>query len=191
VVWRLDPERNVLVPLAQLPPFSVVQAVRIVQQSGMLEVLVDGQVKGFISAAHLAPGDISAARGTYCGYNSGPTPMDAEVLERRGHGDGTIHIDNRSVEPAVLKLRDANGAVAAAVFLNPGSHADLDGLPAGTYRPDFAIGELWSRACNVFTAGMRARRMQDTIAVPGSARIDITTDAAGTTDISDQDFGKE
>ena len=191
MVWRLDPERNALVPLAQLPPFSAVQAVRIVRQSGMLEVLVDGQVNGFIRAANLAPGDISAARAAYCGYNSGPTPTDAEVLERRGEGNATIHIDNRAIEPAVLKLRDTTGAIAAAVFLNPGSHADLGGLPPGTYRPEFAIGELWSRACNLFTAGMQARRMQDAITVPGSARIRIAPDAAGTADISDQDFAKE
>ncbi len=191
VIWRLDPERNVLVPLAQLPPFSAVQAVRIIRQSGMLEVLVDGQANGFISAARLAPGDLSAARNAYCGYNSGPAPTDAEVLERSGHGNGMVHIDNRAVQPVVLKLRDAAGAVIASVFLNPGSHADLGDLPAGTYRPEFAIGELWSRACNAFAAGMRARRMQASITVPGSDRIEIAAAADKTTEISDQAFAKE
>lgn len=191
VVWRLDPDRNVLVPIAQLPPFSAVQAVRIVRQSGMLEVLVNGQANGFISAAHLIPGDISAARNAYCGYNSGPTPVDAEVLEHRGHGNGRVHIDNRAVQPAVLKLRDETGAVAAAVFLNPGGQADLEDLPAGTYRPEFAIGELWSRACNAFAAGMRARRMDASISVPGNPRIEVAAEADGTSELSDQAFEKE
>jgi hypothetical protein len=31
-------------------------------------------------------------------------------------------------------------------------------LPDVSYRPEYAIGELWSRACNSFAAGMRAQR---------------------------------
>ncbi|HBK06259.1 MAG TPA: hypothetical protein DDZ81_10395 [Acetobacteraceae bacterium] len=191
VLWRLDPERNALVPLGQLPPFSAVQAVRIVRQNGMLEVLVNEKGNGFIGADHLTPGDATAARNAYCGYNSGPTPADAEVLERRGYGNGRLRIENRAVQPAVMKLRDETGAVVVAVFLGPGGHADLDGLPEGIYRPEFAIGELWSRACNAFAAGMRARRMQASIRVPGSARIVVTADTEGASEISDQAFEME
>ena len=36
-------------------------------------------------------------------------------------------------------------------------------MPEGVYRPEFAIGELWSRACNMFAAGMRARRMEESV----------------------------
>lgn len=144
VLWSLDPERNALVPLAELPPFSAVQAVRLIRQSGMLEVVVDDHRNGFISADRLTPGDATAARQAYCGYNAGPTPYDGEVLERRGYGGGTLEMENRAVQPAVVKLRDLTGAVVLSMFLGPGGHATFDRLPEGTYHTEFAIGELWS-----------------------------------------------
>ena len=190
VLWRFDSERNTLVPLSQLPPFSEVQAVRLIRQSGMLEVLINDRGNGFVSADHLIPGDAIAARAAYCGYNSGPTPFDGELLERRGSGHGTLGLENRSMQPAVVKLRDETGAVAIAVFLGPGGHADLDGLPEGQYWSEFAVGELWSRACNGFVAGMRARRMEAAVSVPSEGHIVVAPDATepAAADISDQAF---
>jgi hypothetical protein len=34
-------------------------------------------------------------------------------------------------------------------------------LPEASYRPEFAVGELWSRACRGFAAGMRAERFAE------------------------------
>jgi hypothetical protein len=188
VLWRFDPDRNMLLPLGQLPPFSSVQAVRLVRQNGMLEVLVDDHGNGFVSADHLAPGNLAAAHHAYCSYNAGPTPFDGEQLERRGSGPGKLDVENRSVEPAVVKLRDDTGAVALAVFLAPGSHAALDGIPAGNYRTEFAIGELWSRACRSFAAGMRARRLDDPLQVPTENRLVVMPEEQGAADIPEQAF---
>jgi hypothetical protein len=189
MLWQWSQDRNTLAPTGQLPPFSSVQVVRLIRQSGMLEVLVD-QGTGFISADHLTPGDAEAARSAYCSYNAGVAPFDGEVLERHGSGRSTLALDNHSVQPAVVKLRDAGGAVAVAVFLGPGGHAVLDGLPEGLYRPEFAIGELWSRACNMFAAGMRARRLSQELRLPGAHRIIVTSDLGSPAafDISDQLF---
>lgn len=193
MLWRMDPARgNVLTPIGQLPPFSAVQAVRLIRQTGMLEVQVNTNVNGFISADHLAPGDALAAHRAYCGYNAGPMPFDGEVLERHATGAGTLTVQNRAVQPAVVKLRDTAGAVVVSVFLGPNGEVALSGLPEGTYRPDFAIGELWSRACNTFAAGMRARRTTATLRVPAASALVLAPDVnepAGT-DISDQAFGQ-
>jgi hypothetical protein len=194
VLWRHDAERNRMVPMGHLPPFSSVQAVRMVRQTGMLEVLVnDRGGNGFVNADHLMPGDAEAARSAYCSYNAGPTPFDGELLERRGSGNGTLVLENRAVQPAVVKFRDDTGAVIVSVFLGPGSHAELGGLPDGLYRPEFAIGELWSRACNLFAAGMRARRMDEMIRLPGSAPIVLTADGGepAASDVSDQAFEQD
>ena len=188
VLWRFDAGRNLLVPLGQLPPFSSVQAVRLVRQNGMLEVLVDDRGNGFISADHLTSGNLAAAHHAYCSYNAGPTPIDGEQLERRGSGPGTLDVENRSVEPAVVKLRDDTGAVALAVFLAPGSRAALDGLPPGNYQTEFAIGELWSRACRSFAAGMRARRLDDPLQIPGEGRLVLMPEQPGAADIAEQAF---
>ncbi len=193
VLWRWDAGRDGLVPLGQLPPFSAVQAVRLVRENGMLEVLLNDHASGFIRADHLTPGNAVAARRAYCGYNAGPTPHDGELLEQHGHGGATLELENRAVEPAVVKLRDDKGAVVWSVFLDPGSRAALDGLPAGTYHADYAIGELWSRACNSFAAGMQARRVAAVLQLPEASRLVVAPDAGkpAATEIPDQAFEHE
>jgi hypothetical protein len=188
MLWRLDVEHSTLIPIGQLPPFSAVQAIRLIRQSGMLEVMVNDHGNGFISADHLTPGNAAAARRAYCGYNAGPTPRDGELLERNGYGNGTLEVENRASQPVVVKLRDAAGAVALSVFLGPGGHASLGGLADGAYHTEFAIGELWSRACNSFAAGMRARRMNAALGVPGEQYLVVTADEPAAADISDQAF---
>ncbi len=193
VLWRQGADHSPLVSVGQLPPFSSVQAVRLVRQTGMLEVLINDAGTGFIAADHLMPGDVRAARTAYCSYNSGPAPFDGELLERHGSGSGDVSLDNHSVQPAVVKLRDQAGVVAVAVFLSPGSHAKITGLPSGSYRPEYAIGELWSRACNAFAAGMRARRMDQGVNLPGAAPIVVASDDSGAaaSDITDQMFQQD
>lgn len=193
VLWRLDRTRNTLVPLSQLPPFSLVQAVRLIRQNGMLEVLVNDQSNGFIGADHLTPGNAASARRAYCGFNAGQIPNDGELLERRGDGAGKIEIENRAAQPAVVKLRDETGVVALSVFLGSGGHAVFDGLPEGSYYTEFAIGELWSRACNSFAAGMQAQRMNAVVKMPGDAHLVVAPDLGEPTavDIPDQAFERK
>jgi hypothetical protein len=203
VLWQLDSAHNTLVPIGELPPFSSLEAVRLFRQNGLLEVLVDDHTHGYVQTAHLSPGDVDAAHRAYCSYNAGTAPMDGEVLEHRGHGTGSLQVINRAVQPAVVKLRDANGTVVFSVFLAPGGHTDLTSLPAGSYEADYAIGELWSRACNTFAAGMRAKRLDAPVTIPSVAipsgtvasdnRLVMATDSAGTpaSDMADQDFEKK
>jgi hypothetical protein len=193
VLWRLDTGRNALVPQGQLPPFSEVQAVRLIRQNGMLEVLVNDRGNGYVSADHATPGNAAAAHRAYCSYNAGPTPSDGEPLLRRGSGQGTLDLENRSVQPAVVKLRDQTGAVMLSVFLGPGGHAALEGLPDGLYRPEFAIGELWSRACNTFAAGMRSWRTDAALRLPGDQHLVVAPETAGapSSEISDQVFDRD
>jgi len=47
-----------------------------------------------------------------------------------------------------VKLRDAAGTAILSTYLAPGGHTRIEGLPDGKYRPDYAIGEFWSRACS-------------------------------------------
>jgi hypothetical protein len=193
VLWRLDPARNVVIPDRQLPPFSTVQAVRVLRQNGMLEVLVAGKPDGYIDASHLAPGNAEAARRGYCGYNAGPPPYNGEVLERTGYGGSRLRLDNRAVQPAVVKLRDPSGAVALSVFLAPGGYTNVEAVPDGSYRAEFAVGELWSRACASFAAGMRARRLDQVLTIPGGSGLEITSDAASlpSTDIADEVYAQK
>ena len=190
MLWVLDKQRNVLVPLGKLPPFSTVQAVRLIRQNGLVEVLVNDHGNGLISANRLTPGDTAAAHRAYCGYNAGLTPKDGELLERHGSGTGRLELENRALQPAVVKLRDAAGAVVVAVFLGPQGHAVFNVVPSGTYHPEFAIGELWSRACNSFAAGMRAWRMQVALQSPADSRLVVEPDAAAqaAANIPDQAF---
>jgi DnaJ domain len=176
ILYRLQPDHKTLVAEARLPPFSSVQATKLYTQSGVIEVLTGDGTTGFIPVGHLSPGGLAAARTAYCCYNAGTLPQDGEVLERSGNGPETLQVENRSIEPAVIRLRDAAGAAVVSVFLSPGGHAEVPGIPAGEFRPEYAIGELWSRACNGFATGMRAWQLTQTVRLPGQAPVVVTND---------------
>ncbi len=192
MLWRKEAERDAFVPIGQLPPFSSVQALHVNRQTGLMEVRFNDASNAFVDARRLTPGNGDAARRAYCAYNAGVAPYDGEVLERRGQGSGTLQVDNQSVQPAVVKLRDLSGAVALSLFLGPGGHSEFKDLPAGTYRAEFAIGELWSRACNTFAAGMRARRLLQPLATTTSPMLVLPAgDDPAAADISDQAFEQD
>ncbi|HEX2941188.1 MAG TPA: J domain-containing protein [Rhodopila sp.] len=192
-LWQWDPAGKAMRRVADLPNFSSVQALGLERQTGMVEVRVTDRTTGFIAADRTAPGDIRAARRAYCGYNAGSAPEDGELLQKRASGQGTVVLDNNAPQPAVVKLRDAAGAVALSVFLAPGSHAEVGDVPNGTYHPEFAFGELWSRACNGFTAEAEMGRLKQPVTVPGQNRIVLTPDSDGTSwsEISEQAFERD
>lgn len=193
VLWRLDAARKTLVAMANLPPFSTVQALRLLRQNGLAEVMVTADMNGYVAFDHLTPGDGAAARKAYCGYNTGPVPEDGELLEKRASGNATLTVENRAVQPAVLKLRNTAGAVVLSLFLGPNTRTELGRMPAGSFVPEFAVGELWSRACDGFIAGMRAGRLKQNILLPGNAPVVIAPDdgGAGWTEISEDAFERE
>lgn len=194
VIWRYEEARKAFVPNGQLPPFSSVQAVRLLRQNGLVEIRINDTATGFIEASRLAPGDATAAHRAYCGYNTGPMPGNGEVLRLTGSGKGRLELDNRTTQPAVVKLRDPSGAVVLTTYLAPSGHATIEGLPEGRYRPDFAIGELWSRACQSFAAGMRAQRLSGFFTLSALTPLAIPPDLPGEplpVDISDQTFERD
>lgn len=192
VLWRRDTERGIFAPVGQLPPFSSVQAIRLLRDNGLVEVLFDETTTRFVDSKRLTAGDADAAHRAYCGYNAGTGPSNGELLEQRGHGTGTIELENRTVQPAVVKLRYASGLVARSVFLAPGGHVDLADVPDGSLRADFAVGELWSRACNTFAAGMRARRMAGHVSTMHDFKLTIPSDQeAAADDIPDHEFERD
>jgi hypothetical protein len=193
-VLRFDQPRNAYVPIGQLPAFSAVQALRVLRDHGLVEIRLTDTQTGFIDASRLTPGNATAARQAYCTYNSGPPPTNGEILARNGAGAGQTTIENRTSQSMVVKLRDREGKAAATVYLEPGGDAFVTGLPGGAYRPDYASGELWSRACNGFTAGMRAQRFPGFAELSTQGMLTIPPDLpdqAPPVDISDQDFERD
>jgi len=194
MVWRYDEPRKAFVPTGQLPPFSSVQALRLNRQNGLVEVRVSDTGTGFIEAARLTPGDAIAAHRAYCAHNTGPPPGNGEIMRQTGSGKGRLELDNRTTQPAVVKLRDVSGTTVLTTYLAPGAHVDVEGLPEGRYRPDFAIGELWSRACQSFAAGMRAQRLSGFFTLAALTPLTIPPDLPGEAlpaDISDQTFERD
>lgn len=193
LLFRRDAAQDAYVPEGRLPAFTMVQAVRLIPQHGLVEIrLADGST-GFVEASRLTPGDSLAARRAYCAYNAGPPPQNGEVLQRRDAGPERLDISNRGSEPLVVKLRDASGKAAVTVFVAPGDQATVGNLPDGVYRPDFATGELWSRACGSFAAGMRAQRFAGYSTVVNLSPLVIPPDlpvAPQPKDISDAAFAE-
>ncbi len=194
MLWRRDAKRDGYVPAARLADFSALHAVGFVPAHGLVEIeLADGS-SGYIDADRLAPGDRAIAHRAYCAYNAGVPPHNGEVFAKDGGGHARLTISNQSGEPAVVKLRDAAGHSAASVFVAAGATTALTDLPDGVYRPDFAVGELWSRACGTFTAGMRAQRFAGFGSLSGLSPLVIPPElsaAAMPVDIPDQTFQQE
>jgi DnaJ domain len=187
ILWLRDGTGQRLVPAARLPPFTPVHALAFVPKLGLIAVALEGGGFGFVDAARLTPGDAVAARQAFCADQSGPPPGNAEVLARRGTGgQSKLLIHNRGEQPAVVKLRDLDGHAQAMVFIAPGVSVQVIGLPGGPWRADVAVGELWSRACAEFAAGMRAERLAGTIQSGGELTLPPGLPAAE--DIPDEAF---
>lgn len=162
-----DPAGDHFVKIGTLVPFTSVEVLRALPAKGFVQVRTpDGRI-GFVAGARLTAGDAAAARRGYCIQNAGAPPANGEVFSPRAGGPNTVRVDNRGAAPLMFKLRDANERLAGQVFVMPGESASIGGLPAGAYRPDVATGDLWSRRCNLFMAGMRAQRFAGARQLPG------------------------
>jgi len=189
ILWLRDGTSQRLVPAARLSAFTTVHAVAFVPDRGLIAVALQGGGLGFVDAARLTPGDAAAARQAFCADQSGPPPANAEVLAHHGPGgQSKLLIRNTGEQPAVVKLRDLDGRAQAMVFVAPGVSVHVIGLAGGPWHADVAVGELWSRACALFAAGMRAERLTGTI-LPGS-ELTVPTGPSGAAaeDIPDEAF---
>jgi hypothetical protein len=193
VIWRPDPASGDYRPIGELAAFNPVEVLRLLPDAGLAEIRLAEGGSGLIEASRLAPGDRVAARRAFCAYNAGRTPENGEILDRRGAGGGQVAISNHGMESAVVKMRDDTGRAVVEVFISPGGSTTVANLPDGRYRPEFASGEVWSRACRVFAAGMRAQRFADFAALSELASLVIPPDLAGAApavDIPDAVFVK-
>ena len=193
VLWRRDAQRDGYVPAGHLADFTPVEALRLVRSHGLVEIRMADGDSGFVDAGRLALGDQAAAHRSYCIYDAGPSPENGAVIERHGSGESHLRIDNRGSQSTVVKLRDAAGMVAVSVFVAPGGTATVTNLPEASYRPEFAVGELWSRACHGFAAGMRAERFAEFAPLSALSPLLVPPDlsAAPPQDIPDATFERE
>jgi hypothetical protein len=194
VIWQHDAARDAYLPIGQLAAFSPVLATKLIPEHGLIEIRLGNGDSGFVDASRLNPGDRTAAHHAYCAYNAGALPQNGEVFDRHGSGGGQVAVHNRSGQPAVVKLRDQSGRAVVTVFVAPGGDARLANLPEGRYRPEFAIGEFWSRACHDFAAGVRAQRFADYAPLSNFVSLIIPPDpsaAAAPVDIPDAAFERE
>ena len=145
---------------AALPTSPPVQALSLVAQHGLVEIRLADGGSGFIDADAAGAG---RSRGGAAGLLR--LQRRATAAERRGarsprrrHG-AARRSATAAAQPAVVKLRDADGpGRRQRLSWRPAATRPWRNLPDAAYRPDFAVGELWSRACDAFAAGMRAQR---------------------------------
>ena len=86
-------------------------------------------------------------------------------------GAAGFEIDNQGSQPIVVKLREVSGG-GRAQRLWPLAGPHGDGAAERALSPGIRLGELWSRACHGFAAGMRAQRF-------AVVRLAVGTVAAG------------
>jgi DnaJ domain len=198
VLWRYDDTLMSYVPAGQLADFSTVVLLQLVPNSAMAEVRVPAGAKGFVYASRLMPGDAAEAHKAYCTYNAGAPLQNDEVLARKGDGPNRVVIENHDDQAAVFKLRDETQATVLAVAVTPHAMASVDSVPGGRLRPEFARGDLWSRACRTFVAGMRAEQFAGYAVFQGgpkepggTARFELLPDSKGAVDLPDDAFNRD
>jgi DnaJ domain len=189
ILWQEQGPDALLRPVARLPAFAVVRAIGALPDRGLVMIALAGGAHAYVDGGRLSPGGLAEARRGFCADQAGAPPKNAEVLGQRGSGSARVVIHNRGEEPAVVKLRDTEQHTQAMIFLAPGVTATVLDLPGGPWRADFAVGELWSRACGIFAAGMDAGRLPGLIA-SGSA-VTVPPTALAVVNISDQAFRKD
>ncbi|MGH7152726.1 MAG: J domain-containing protein [Acetobacteraceae bacterium] len=171
-LWLRAASGDGFVPAGQLAPYTGVHAIALLPEHGLVEISLRGGHAGFVDAARLAPGGTEAAHQAYCADQAGAPPGEAALLARRGSGGSArLVIRNHGEEPSVVKLRDLGGRTEASLFIAPHMNVTVMGLPAGPWRADVAVGELWSRACRTFAIGMRAERLPGLIEPGGELLI--------------------
>jgi hypothetical protein len=197
VLWRYDDTLMSYVPAGQLADFTGVVLLQLVPGSAMAEVRAPDGAKGFVYASRLMPGDAAEARKAYCTYNAGAPLQNDEVLARKGAGPNRLVVENHTEQASVFKLRDEAQATILAVAIAPHGTASVDSVPNGHLRPEFASGDLWSRACRTFVSGMRAQQyagfanFQSAPKEPGgTARFTLLPGGQGLADISDDAFDR-
>ncbi len=192
-LWRHNPSDNRYLPAGQLGAFTPLATGHLPAEGGMVAVRAPDGHEGFVYADRLAPGNATAAERARCIYDAGTPPGNNEILTRRGSGTATVQVQNLRDQPAVLKLRDAAGVMAASVFIAPRGTIALDHLPAGEYRPEFAFGELWSHGCGRFMAGMRPQRFAgfDRLDATATAQTRYTLPPDDAVDETDDEFNRE
>lgn len=192
-LWRHSPSDNRYLPAGQLGAFTPLATGHLPAEGGMVAVRTPDGHEGFVYADRLAPGDAATAERARCIYDAGAPPGNNEILTRRGSGTAAVQVQNLRDQPAVLKLRDATGQLAASVFIAPRGTVALDHLPPGEYRPEFAFGELWSHSCGRFMAGMRPQRFAgfDRLDETATAQTQYTLPPDDAVDETDDEFNRE
>jgi hypothetical protein len=191
-LWFFDPSQRDFRPLGELPAFTTVSLLRMVNHDRMAEIrLPDGKI-AYIYPDLLVPGDATAARQASCIYNAGPPPRNAESLGVTGTGamravpgvtvPARVTFTNAGNDPLVLAL--FGGGQRIAVFVGAHSFVTIGGLPALNWRIQYATGDLWSRPCFRFTAGMRAFELP-----AGPLAADYHLPASEQNDIDPDHFG--
>jgi hypothetical protein len=193
ILWMEEASDKRLHPAGLVKPFTGVHALGLVPEHGLMAVALDRNEVGFIDAARLVPGDAAAARRAFCADQAGAPPANAELLARHSSsGHDRLLIHNVGEQPAVIKLRNPAGHTEVSLYVGPRMNVTVIGLPAGPWRADVAIGELWSRACGLFAAGMRAERLAAAIGPGDELTVPLDLSAAGVAqDISDQAFQRD
>jgi len=194
VLWRAGDGTGPLQPLRELAPFTALQALRRYGQSSLIEVRASETTFGLVDSSRLIPGNATVAKRAFCAHHAGVLPENGDVLRQTGTGSGRLVVRNRSLQPAVLKLRTPDGRSTVSVFIGPNAEAEINGLPEGDYRPEYAIGEMWSRPCGLFVGGMRAQRLAVTRPLSALTPLVIPPDPAMSvvlSDILETDFIRE
>jgi len=113
-------------------------------------------IEGFVETRLLYAGSGERFRTAWCRDHRGVPPSPGEVLSHPVGGEHRLLLHNDGRRDGVVKLKTLAGATVLSVYVPATFHIGVGGIPDGTYRVEYATGELFSRGCGLFLTEMRA-----------------------------------
>ncbi|WP_442598318.1 hypothetical protein ACSBPU_11470 [Parapusillimonas sp. JC17] len=104
---------------------------------------------GFVNKAYLLTGDPNATLLALCPPDH-PPPANGTVLAKSLNGEHALTITAPISVPALIKLKDRDGATAFLGYVDAGRTITFNGIPDGSYQAWFATGSAYSRKCEQF-----------------------------------------
>lgn len=139
-----------------LPKFETVQAT-VSNTAGWLEVN-KGENRGFVSAAFMEKGIGSVARMVSCRNNAGAPPIHGEVFISSSMGPNALEVKAPGGSDVIVKLKNKRGETILNGYVSSGRTHTFSSIPDGEFQFQYAMGNNYSRSCEVFTDNMRVNR---------------------------------
>jgi hypothetical protein len=97
-----------------------------------------------------------SAANAQAGRGHGKRPMNGSIFLQKRCGIHQLIVDNGGQDDAVVKLKGLSGGTVLSFYVRAGKQVQIDRVPEGDYKIEFACGNEYSRKEGRFLQYMKA-----------------------------------